>query len=624
MLQSMREGVKSPWVLVVIGLIVLSFVLTGAESLTFGGAQSGAAKVNDREISFNELQFAIEQQRRQLSEIYGDQLDPSMLDDDLLRPGVLNNLVDRALLEDYALSLGITASPEAVRRSITSNPTFEVDGSFSVDYYRDVLRSNGLTPDLYRAEQGSTDQLVKLESVIADADFITPVEAKAAIDVVVERRDVRFLVVPESALSSESQVTDQAVSEYYEVNAELFAQPERLSVEFIELNPSQFELPVDEAELEAQLADALADYETKAQSEVAHILLIQEDDETDEVYAGRIKAVADRLVADEDFAAVAADASDDIGSSFVGGDLGFTDGSVFPDAMEEAIADLDVGGVSSAVTTDAGTHFILVKSRSAAEQVPDDLLRAEITESLQTAQTQRDLLIAVDQLRDLVFMTSGLASAAEQLGVSVSISQPFSRDEGLGLFNESSLRSAAFSDDVLVDGNNSDVIELSGSRFVALAVKERLPEGTRPLSEVRDGIAAQLGLEAQDRAMRTLVDEVNASLKNGETLESVSTAKGYEWRVELAATRQNVNLPSSVLQSAFSKRSADTETVSAVRLDDQSYALVQLARTQAGREDTMVGAERDALLQEVSDVSASLVRQEFMADLKRRGDVVIR
>lgn len=624
MLQSMREGVKSPWVLVVIGLIVLSFVLTGAESLTFGGAQSGAAKVNDREISFNELQFAIEQQRRQLSEIYGDQLDPSMLDDDLLRPGVLNNLVDRALLEDYALSLGITASPEAVRRSITSNPTFEVDGSFSVDYYRDVLRSNGLTPDLYRAEQGSTDQLVKLESVIADADFITPVEAKAAIDVVVERRDVRFLVVPESALSSESQVTDQAVSEYYEVNAELFAQPERLSVEFIELNPSQFELPVDEAELEAQLADALADYETKAQSEVAHILLIQEDDETDEVYAGRIKAVADRLVADEDFAAVAADASDDIGSSFVGGDLGFTDGSVFPDAMEEAIADLDVGGVSSAVTTDAGTHFILVKSRSAAEQVPDDLLRAEITESLQTAQTQRDLLIAVDQLRDLVFMTSGLASAAEQLGVSVSISQPFSRDEGLGLFNESSLRSAAFSDDVLVDGNNSDVIELSGSRFVALAVKERLPEGTRPLTEVRDGIAAQLSLEAQDRAMRTLVDEVNASLKNGETLESVSTAKGYEWRVELAATRQNVNLPSSVLQSAFSKRSADTETVSAVRLDDQSYALVQLARTQAGREDTMVGAERDALLQEVSDVSASLVRQEFMADLKRRSDVVIR
>ena len=624
MLQSMREGAKSPWVLVIIGLIVLSFVLTGAESLTFGGAQSGAAKVNDREISFNELQFAIEQQRRQLTEIYGDQLDPSLLDDDLLRPGVLNNLVDRALLEDYAVSLGIAASPEAIRRSIISNPAFEVDGSFSADYYRDILRSNGLTTDQYRAEQSGTDQLVKLESIIGDADFITPVEAKAAIDVVVERRDVRFLVIPDTVLSSQYQVNDTAISEYYEANKALFAQPERLTVEFVELNPSQFVLPVDEAELQTQLADALADYETEAQSEVAHILLVQNDDETDQAYAERINEVGARLQADEDFAAIAADASDDIGSSFVGGDLGFTDGSVFPDAMEEAIANLEVGGISTAVTTDTGTHFILVKSRSAAEQVPDELLRAEITESLQTAQTQRDLLIAVDELRELVFTSSGLEAAAQELGLVIATSQPFSRDQGEGLFSEASLRTAAFSNDVLVDANNSDVIELSGSRFVALAVKEQLPEGTKPLAEVRSSISAQLTSEAQDRAMTTLVDDVNASLAAGETLEAISTAKGYEWRVELAATRQNVNLPSSVLQSAFSKRSADTETVSAVRLDDESYALVQLARTQAGREDTMVSAERDALLREVSDVSASLLRQEFMADLKRRGDVVIR
>ena len=624
MLQSMREGAKSPWVLVIIGLIVLSFVLTGAESLTFGGAQSGAAKVNDREISFNELQFAIEQQRRQLTEIYGDQLDPSLLDDDLLRPGVLNNLVDRALLEDYAISLGIAASPEAIRRSIISNPAFEVDGSFSADYYRDILRSNGLTTDQYRAEQSGTDQLVKLESIIGDADFITSVEAKAAIDVVVERRDVRFLVIPDTVLSSQYQVNDTAISEYYEANKALFAQPERLTVEFVELNPSQFVLPVDEAELQTQLADALADYETKAQSEVAHILLVQNDDETDQAYAERINEVGARLQADEDFAAIAADASDDIGSSFVGGDLGFTDGSVFPDAMEEAIATLEVGGISTAVPADAGTHFILVKSRSAAEQVPDELLRAEITESLQTAQTQRDLLIAVDELRELVFTSSGLEAAAQELGLVIATSQPFSRDQGEGLFSEASLRTAAFSNDVLVDANNSDVIELSGSRFVALAVKEQLPEGTKPLAEVRSSISAQLTSEAQDRAMTTLVDDVNASLAAGETLEAISTAKGYEWRVELAATRQNVNLPSSVLQSAFSKRSADTETVSAVRLDDESYALVQLARTQAGREDTMVSAERDALLREVSDVSASLLRQEFMADLKRRGDVVIR
>ena len=49
MLQGMREGARSPWILVIIGLIVLSFVLTGAESLTFNGSQSGAAEVSPDE-----------------------------------------------------------------------------------------------------------------------------------------------------------------------------------------------------------------------------------------------------------------------------------------------------------------------------------------------------------------------------------------------------------------------------------------------------------------------------------------------------------------------------------------------------------------------------------------------
>ncbi|HBP54345.1 MAG TPA: peptidylprolyl isomerase, partial [Verrucomicrobiales bacterium] len=128
MLQSIREGVRSPWVLVVIGLIVLSFVLTGAESLTFGASPSGAATVNSEEISEAQLQFAIEQQRRQLAEVYGDQLDPSLLDDEFLRPSVLNNLIDRALLNDLSTLLGIEASQSAVRRSIVNNAAFALDG----------------------------------------------------------------------------------------------------------------------------------------------------------------------------------------------------------------------------------------------------------------------------------------------------------------------------------------------------------------------------------------------------------------------------------------------------------------------------------------------------------------
>ena len=624
MLQGMREGARSPWILVIIGLIVLSFVLTGAESLTFNGSQSGAAEVNGEEISLNELQFAIERQRRQLSELYGEQIDPSFLDDDLLRPSVLNGLIEQALLTDYAASLEIASSPKAVGRAITSNPAFQLDGGFSAEYYRDILRSNGLTNSQYRADQENLDRLQKLQSFVSGAAFVTPMETQASINVAAERRDVRYLVVDDTTLAVEGATSDDAVSAYYESNVEQFAQPERVIASYVLLTPEMYTQPVDPAEVAAQLADALAEYDSKAESEVAHILITQMDDEDAAGYQTRIDAVSARLASGDDFAVIAQELSDDIGSASLGGDLGYTDGSVFPDAMEVAIDALAIGQVSDAVETDAGTHFILLKQRTAAAQVSDEVLRAEIEDNLRSAQSQRDLLLAVDKLRDAVFTADDLVSAAADLGVTVTRSAPFSRDAGEGIFDEVALREAAFADDVFIEDNNSDVIELSGSRFVALRVNERLPEGSKPLQEVRGDIIATLERQAREAELEGLVADVNAALAAGESLESIAEEKDLEWRVELAATRQNTLLPPEVLQAAFAKQASDTNSVSAIGVTSGGYALVQLARVTAGSADTLLSSERQALVDEVQQVQGDLLFTEFLADLRRRGTVIVR
>jgi len=624
MLQGMREGARSPWILVVIGLIVLSFVLTGAESLTFSGSQSGAAEVNGEEISLNELQFAIERQRRQLSEIYGDQIDPLFLDDDLLRPSVLNGLIEQALLSDYAASLDIASSPIAVGRAITSNPAFQMDGIFSADYYRDVLRSNGLSNSQYRAEQENLDRLQKLQSFVSDASFVTPIETLASINVAAERRDVRYIIVDEGSLALAEATSETSIGDYYTSNIDQFAQPERVVASYILLTPEMYRKPVDPSEVESQLADALAEYESKAESEVAHILITRMDDEDDDGYQARIDAVSARLTSGDDFATIAQDLSDDIGSASLGGDLGYTDGSVFPDAMEAAIKALAVGGVSDPVETEAGTHFILLKQRTAAAQVADEVLRAEIEENLRTAQSQRDLLLAVDQLRDMVFTADSLVDAASELGVELNTSSPFSRDAGEGIFGEVAVREAAFADDVLIDNNNSDVIELSESRFVALRVQDRLPEGYKPLQEVRGDILATLERQARETQLQVLVDDVNNALSAGSSLEGVAGEKGLEWRVELAATRQNTLLPPEVLQTAFAKRASDTRSVTPVGVSSGGYALVQLARVTPGHEDTLLASEKRALVDEVKQVQGDLLFTEFLADLRRRGTVIVR
>jgi hypothetical protein len=69
-------------------------------------------------------------------------------------------------------------------------------------------------------------------------------------------------------------------------------------------------------------------------------LLIQEGDESDAAYGQRVAEAAERIGRGEDFADLAAELSDDLGSASLGGELGFTDGSAFPDQMETAIAAL--------------------------------------------------------------------------------------------------------------------------------------------------------------------------------------------------------------------------------------------------------------------------------------------
>jgi peptidyl-prolyl cis-trans isomerase D len=186
------------------------------------------------------------------------------------------------------------------------------------------------------------------------------------------------------------------------------------------------------------------------------------------------------------------------------------------------------------------------------------------------------------------------------------------------------LREAAFSDDVFVDNNNSDVIELSGSRFVAFRVGERLPEGYKALDEVKEEILATLERKVREGELAALVEDVNQALADGVTLEAIADKKGFEWRVELAATRQNTLLPAEVLQEAFSKLANDTNSVTSVNVPSAGYALVQLARVTPGSEETLLTAERQSLVDEVQQVQSDLLFTEFLADLRRRGTVIVR
>lgn len=625
MLQSMRQSTQSTAAKVIIGLIVLSFAAFGLETLLPGGSGTSVAEVNGEEITPIALQEAITQQKRQLVSVLGDDIDPALLDDDRLQPRALQSLIQRALLLQKSTALNLVASEAQVGKSITSVEAFQLNGQFSPDAYKSVLANAGYTPERFRRAQADDIVLTQLQTAISETEFATETEIAATANLIAEERDVRYLVIPDEGLVTDGDLSDAALQNYYQQNEAAFFNPEQVVVDYILLDPVDFVVSVDESVVEEQYEAVKEEYEVAEQSRVSHILLIQEDDESDATYGQRVAETAERIARGEDFADLAAELSDDLGSASLGGELGFTDGSAFPDEMETAIAALaEPGAISGAVETDAGTHFIRLEERIAGDSVDYTSVREELRASIEAAETERDLLIAVEELRDLAFNAPDLSGPAAAIGAEVQVSEPFSLGEGAGLFTDARVRELAFSDDVKVSGNNSEVLELSGQRFVSVRVRDVRAPQIAPYEEVENEVRRGLSAELETAALADITERAQTLLASGESMEAAANALGVEWRVELAATRLTSQLPQPVLETAFAMPQGQTDALRTVPVPGEGYALVQLARVNPGDVAALSGAEAQQLSDLRSGEQQRLSFDEFLIHQRNAADIVIR
>ncbi len=105
MLQNIRDNSKGIVAKVIVGLIAVTFALFGVESLVSLTAGSNApAIVNGVEISERDLLQGADLQRRQLLTQMGENADPTLLDDNLIRKATLDNLIQQEVLVQSAIS----------------------------------------------------------------------------------------------------------------------------------------------------------------------------------------------------------------------------------------------------------------------------------------------------------------------------------------------------------------------------------------------------------------------------------------------------------------------------------------------------------------------------------------
>ena len=571
MLQNIRDNSQGWIAKTIIGIIVMLLALTGFDAIFNAASNSrNAAEVNGEEISLDELNQAMNMQRRQLAQQLGGNFDPSMLDDKLVRESSLRALIDRALLLQGARDADFAFSEAALDQLILQTPEFAVDGVFNAARFDQVIQQMGYTRLQFRELLKQEMLIGQLRAGISGSGFVTDEQIEAFARLEQQTRDFATITVP--AETAAVDVSNDEAREYYEKNADSFRSPEQVVLEYLELNKESFfdQVEVSEEDIKDLYQQRIANL--AEQRRAAHIL-IETEGSDDATAKEKIDEVAKRLASGEDFSALAKELSQDPGSANEGGDLGFAGPGVYDPAFEEALYGLEEGQVSAPVRSDFGWHLIKLLGVQSPEIPTLESLKPELVRELKAQQVEQRFVEASKQLEDTAFESSDLLQPAQELGLSVQTTEAFGREGGAGVAANRQVIQAAFSDEVLVDGANSGVIELDPDTVVAVRVKEHLQPEVLPFDAVKDDIIAQLKSSKAAEQALAKGEQLIATLSDGGQVEQ-------QWQPVEAASRSQEGVEPAVLQQVFrmpKPEASDKPSYGSVRLSDGDFVVVRLS-----------------------------------------------
>jgi peptidyl-prolyl cis-trans isomerase D len=368
MLQRIHDTMGKWVVVVILGLIAVTFIFWGVGDFQNVGAQF-AAKVNGEDVPLTDFNRALQIRENQYRTIYRSELPEDVRRE--LRRAVVDELVRDAALRQRVEEQGYRASVARIDEAIRDVEAFQVDGEYSDQLAVGVLANQGFTPAMFRALTRESLEVGDLQNGIVDSTFLTPAEFRRYIELYNQRREVAYALFDLEPFRASITIDDAAIAARYENNQASYQTAETVDLEYVELALADVAATVEvsEEELRAAYEEERARFETMEQRHARHILIEVADGQDDAARAAA-EAVLARLRGGEDFAAVAAEVSADAGTKAQGGDLGWISRGMLVGPFEDALFALETGGLSEAVRSDFGFHVIRLDEVRAGEVQP--------------------------------------------------------------------------------------------------------------------------------------------------------------------------------------------------------------------------------------------------------------
>lgn len=614
MLQNLRDNSKGVISGILIGLLVIIFAVSGAEALFKWDASSAkSVKVNGESISETEIARAIANRKQRILSQYGESVPAEYLTDEKLREPTINELIKFSLLSQAAKKGGLAASTSALNEEIARSPAFQNNGVFDQARYLQILRYQGYTPGTYQKALAEEAVINQLQSSVSRTGFVTTSELQNILGLHYQTRDFSYALLSAEKAQKAVVVEEQDIKAHYDANPQAYTTPEQVAVDYVELSVAELakNIPVTDEQIQKQFEQNLKAFSAKTERQAAHILLEGDAQKT----ADEIKA---KLAAGEEFAKLAKEYSTDAGSKEQGGDLGFSSGDAFPAEFEAALAKLKVGEVSAPVKTEAGTHIIKLVSERASKAPTLEEAKGDILEQLKRAEAESQFAAKLDKLKDLAYNADKLEQVATELGLQVHNTGLFAKTGGKDLTANTSFVNAAFSPEVLEQGNASDVIELEQNRVVVLKKTDRKLAELQPLEVVKAKITETVRAEKTQALLAQQAKDFVAAINAGKSISEQAKAAGVEVKTVSGIGRTDRSTEADVLQYAFSLAAPaeGKQANGSVKTMKGDYAVVSLTGVHLGDLSKVPEEQRKAIATQLATINGDYDFKTYQAHLE--------
>ena len=551
MMESLRNFLTGPRLLIVVLICALPFVFLGTSSL--GSAFNASfGTINGEEVSELDVQLASNSTVQRFQSLYGADFEFDLLDDDFKSQSIKQELIIQKVLLAGARSMGFIneSTKQEIKKDIIQSPLFQVDGVFSEDIYGAQVNSNGFTKESYIDVMTDFAASELFRTSFNSINFITKNELFELASLLEQSSNINFIKINFEELKSEIVNSSEELLDFYNENPSLFFSDEEKSFKYIILDKSDYEdkVQIPDSYLENSYAQYLLRFEDSAQIRISHIMVEKNNYDSSDQALESIKNIEDLLTSGNDFSSIAAEYSEDIVTKDIGGDLDYFEKDIFPVEFDDAIQSLELNEYSKIIELDDTFHILKVTEKNIQEplsedQVKDDLIK-ELIETESLALMQDDF----DESENMILNNNSLEEIASDLSKDISNSQLYTSSNYDFELTESEIKNYLFSPDSLK--NVPYAIELS-DRVIVLAINEVNEPALQDFDVVEESISDMLSQSKAVEKIVLMTNEINAITDKEEIMSFIGAYNYVAEESFVDVKRYSSLLPREVLNTIF-------------------------------------------------------------------------